>query len=1307
MISTFSLRARAKRGISVNDTYAYVLERISNSAVVSVYRLSDGEHQSSLSFPPALGTRGLAIDDTYAYVLDTRPQSEGVDTVIVHRLSDGVRQNSLEFDLPIDNGGPDGISVNNIHAYVVGDDRHVSVYRLSDGARQVALEFNLHSSNGTPVGISINDTYAYVVDSDADAVYVYRLSNGARQSSLEFNLSGQNGSPGGISVDSAYAYVVDNSLTYVYVYSILASQSAPGPPATPSLTPLVDEIEVSWFAPASAGTSPVESYDIRYMVSLGNTYTTIDPAWSSGDGAFTYTIPILEGGTMYDIQVRAVNDVDEGEWSLPAMATALTQSVPGKPDPPTVTAGQGSLGVTWAAPDSDGGSDIIAYDLRHRIPGAGWTISQDVWATGGGSLSATIINLNPGQEYEVQVRAVNVIGEGDWSFSGATGAVGAVVPGKPTIISITPSPRQLTVAWTPPSSTGGALITSYDVRWAIWSYIDNSISTGIGVDSTYAYVVDKVNDKVYVYQLSDGVRQASREFDLHNDNNTPEGISVDTTYAYVVDKMPGEIDHVYIYRLSDGARQTSREFDLHGDNNDPRGIGVDSTYAYVMDQADDKVYVYRLSDGARQTSREFDLVFTFPIVTGISIDDAYAYLMDGVSKKVTVYRLSDGAWQASREFNLHNDNASPQGISVDSTYAYVVDHADDKVYVYRLSDGARQTSREFDLNPDGTIADPATNGGITYTILNLAGGVTYNVQVRAVNSAGDGPWSTADMGTTPVTVPGAPDAPSLIVAATTITATWDAPLITGGVAISSYDIHYRLGGNQWITLQSIWISGLLTYVISGLLPNETYAVQVKAVNSEGAGPWSGIASTTTDSTIPGKPVIVSLAPGDEGLVVQYQAPASDGGISIDNYDVQHRIRPSGSWVIINNATSGSTLSYTITGLMNGTIYEVQVRASNSVGNGAWSDGRQATPSADAVQPIVFINTLPQTIVNVASATPDITVDPPPPDVIVNIPAIPVVEAVVLQRPGKPTILTLTEAGSHKMRITWEDPDESGSHEIEYYDLRLRSGLEWTVIDHLSPDGEHEVRGLANDVEYDFQVRAVSDAGPSSWSGIHSAIPQATRVRTIGLKFMVNWDNRLWGITSFGQLYYTYDFTSGWIKSSDIPDHHTPVTAMFIYRDATGEPVIYVMTETGLWIHDLDNERFLLTDVRFPRIPDGGKGSTVWRGDLYIPQGTQVYRYGGGGTAVLSLVGPGREQGVPWPGESKIVKLEGTHNALLAAVQNIESEDPEGTSHVIAYDGVGWQSAWTPGEHEVLNDILVGTIYGDYSVWIAHGEPFGY
>ena len=193
---------------------------------------------------------------------------------------------------------------------------------------------------------------------------------------------------------------------------------------------------------------------------------------------------------------------------------------------------------------------------------------------------------------------------------------------------------------------------------------------------------------------------------------------------------------------------------------------------------------------------------------------------------------------------------------------------------------------------------------------------------------------------------------------------------------------------------------------------------------------------------------------------------------------------------------------------------------------------------------------------------------------------------------------------------------------------------------------------------------------------------------------------MWGITEDGRLYNTYDITNTWELFARIPKHETPVLELFLYRNAFGEPALHALTVTALFVFDVENERFLKSDVTFPRSDRNGKGAVVWRGDLYIPVGNQVYRYGGGATPVLSVVGPGRDSGIPWEGDSQIVKFMPSHNFLLAAVQNLESDDPQGTSHILAYDTVSWKSIWTPNNHRVLTDIFTSTIYGDYSVWLG-------
>ena len=98
----------------------------------------------------------------------------------------------------------------------------------------------------------------------------------------------------------------------------------------------------------------------------------------------------------------------------------------GAPTIGAVTPGTGSLAVSWTAPSSDGGSAITAYDLRHIETSAdeavdsNWTVVDDVWTTGGGTLQYTLTGLTGGTQYDIQVRAVNAGGDGPWSAT-ATG----------------------------------------------------------------------------------------------------------------------------------------------------------------------------------------------------------------------------------------------------------------------------------------------------------------------------------------------------------------------------------------------------------------------------------------------------------------------------------------------------------------------------------------------------------------------------------------------------------------------------------------------------------------------------------------------------------------------------------------------------------------------------------------------------------------------------------------------------------------------------------------------------------------------
>ena len=97
--------------------------------------------------------------------------------------------------------------------------------------------------------------------------------------------------------------------------------------------------------------------------------------------------------------------------------------------------------------------------------------------------------------------------------------------------------------------------------------------------------------------------------------------------------------------------------------------------------------------------------------------------------------------------------------------------------------------------------------------------------------------------------------------------------------------------------------------------------------------------TGSSATTPSAPTISSIENGDGQVTVNFSA-GSDGGATITDYD----------YSIDNGSTftsMGTTSSpYTITGLTNGTDYNIQIRAVNSEGTGAVSNTAVGSPTAN-------------------------------------------------------------------------------------------------------------------------------------------------------------------------------------------------------------------------------------------------------------------------------------------------------------------------------------------------------------------------
>ena len=236
---------------------------------------------------------------------------------------------------------------------------------------------------------------------------------------------------------------------------------------------------------------------------------------------------------------------------------------------------------------------------------------------------------------------------------------------------------------------------------------------------------------------------------------------------------------------------------------------------------------------------------------------------------------------------------------------------------------------EYSTN-DGSSWSLASSTYSPIVITGLTNGTTYDVKLRAVNSVGSGTSSLKQSGK-PRTFPGAPTIGSVTSGNQQLSVAVTAPLNNGGDSISNYEYSTN-NGMSWSSASST----SSPIVITGLTNGTTYNVKLRAVN--GAG--SGLASSTqsgTPKTVPGAPTIGSVTSGDKQLSVTFSAPTNNGGDTISNYE--YSTNNGSSW----SSASSTSSPIVITGLTNGTTYNVKLRAVNGPGSGPASSTQSGTP----------------------------------------------------------------------------------------------------------------------------------------------------------------------------------------------------------------------------------------------------------------------------------------------------------------------------------------------------------------------------
>ena len=301
--------------------------------------------------------------------------------------------------------------------------------------------------------------------------------------------------------------------------TIYGHRYTPAAPTIDKLAPGNEALTVAWSAPTNVGRSSISAYDLRHILSNATDqsdsgWTVTEDVWtSSGGGALEHEIDELLVDTQYDVQVRAVNNEGDGQWSAVESAAASTDKAPLIN---SLAPGNGSLSFSWSAPTSSELGTVTSYDLRYirsnvsnRLD-TSWSELTSIWTAG--TLEYSLVSLSNGFSYDLQIRAVTGSDQQPWSsaYPETPRTTPSASSGVSIVDSYTSAPggRTLHVRWYPhipwdPSSTGGAPITGYEIRY-IESDATDKADDNWTVKQVNVYPVPEQED--FLTELENGER---------------------------------------------------------------------------------------------------------------------------------------------------------------------------------------------------------------------------------------------------------------------------------------------------------------------------------------------------------------------------------------------------------------------------------------------------------------------------------------------------------------------------------------------------------------------------------------------------------------------------------------------------------------------------------------------------------------------------------------------------------------------------------------------------------------------------------
>lgn len=227
---------------------------------------------------------------------------------------------------------------------------------------------------------------------------------------------------------------------------------------------------------------------------------------------------------------------------------------------------------------------------------------------------------------------------------------------------------------------------------------------------------------------------------------------------------------------------------------------------------------------------------------------------------------------------------------------------------------------EYSINNGSSYTTYSTTSttSTSYTITGLTKGTTYNVKVRAtkVGSGYTGVSATGSYTTLDLTPP---------TVSVSLSSRTDTSLtIVGSANVTCNKWEYSINNGSSYTAYSTASGTSASYTITGLSKGTTYNVKVRATRSSNS--VTGVSATgsytTTDSTPP------TVSASTSSVTANSFVLSVSANVTCNKWEYSLN---GGSYVSFST-TSGTSASYTITGLSPATTYSVVARATRSSNN---------------------------------------------------------------------------------------------------------------------------------------------------------------------------------------------------------------------------------------------------------------------------------------------------------------------------------------------------------------------------------------